>query len=213
MSLNQFQPFKTSCFKLSLSYSKLSQSSKSFSTFSPTFSSSSSSSSSSLPPIYYSHIPYKVPYQLGLALQEHLVNRRIAAQENLRTNQSDHRAQRISSTDILILQEHSPVFTDGRRASHSTSEESESADAERLKEEGRRLKKAGADYCLTKRGGLVTYHGPGQITGYPILDLGEMGVSMRERVSAACNQTLLIHRLLFSRPFLLSSQLELTFKA
>lgn len=145
--------------------------------------SSTSSKSSALSPIYYTHIPYRVPYNLGLALQEHLVNRRAEARSILKkSNDSDsssiEKAKKISPTDFLILQEHSPVFTDGRRAAFATSQQSEGGAGDPITEEGKRLIQTGADYHLTKRGGLVTYHGPGQITGYPILDLGQMGVSV-----------------------------------
>ena len=44
------------------------------------------------------------------------------------------------------------------------------------------LKKIEATYYHTNRGGDITYHGPGQIVGYPILDLEESGFSLKEYV-------------------------------
>ena len=61
---------------------------------------------------------------------------------------------------VLLLLEHEPVFSMGRRATldHLLWDEAE---------RGRR----GVEVVYSDRGGDVTYHGPGQLTGYPILDL------------------------------------------
>ena len=59
------------------------------------------------------------------------------------------------SHDVLLLLEHPPVVTLGRN-SH----------AEHL------LQAEGIDVFEVERGGDVTFHGPGQLVGYPILDLG-----------------------------------------
>lgn len=60
----------------------------------------------------------------------------------------------------LFLLEHEPVFTLGRNASR--------ADVLLTPERCRRL---GIAVCESDRGGKVTYHGPGQLVGYPILSL------------------------------------------
>ncbi|NPA37283.1 MAG: lipoyl(octanoyl) transferase LipB [Chlorobi bacterium] len=44
------------------------------------------------------------------------------------------------------------------------------------------LKKINASYFKTNRGGDITYHGPGQIVGYPILDLEVLGLGVREYI-------------------------------
>jgi len=44
------------------------------------------------------------------------------------------------------------------------------------------LKKINATYYKTNRGGDITYHGPGQIVGYPILDLESLGIGLKQYV-------------------------------
>jgi lipoyl(octanoyl) transferase len=62
--------------------------------------------------------------------------------------------------DLLLLLEHPPVYTKGRR---STTDELP------MGEDWYRMQ--GIEVCDTDRGGKVTYHGPGQLVGYPIVDL------------------------------------------
>ena len=62
--------------------------------------------------------------------------------------------------DTLVLVEHPPVFTLGRRSK-----------PEHWGGDGDSLKRMGYDVHEVERGGSVTYHGPGQIVGYPILRL------------------------------------------
>jgi lipoyl(octanoyl) transferase len=45
------------------------------------------------------------------------------------------------------------------------------------------LKKINATYYRTNRGGDITYHGPGQIVGYPIVDLELMGLGLKQYVT------------------------------
>lgn len=63
--------------------------------------------------------------------------------------------------DTLILLEHSPVYTAGKRWSPEHLVWAEEA-----------MRAAGAEFHLVDRGGSVTFHGPGQLVGYPIVDLG-----------------------------------------
>ncbi len=68
--------------------------------------------------------------------------------------------QRAEIPDVLLFVEHPPTYTFGR---------SGKKDHLLVGEEG--LVAAGADFIETDRGGDVTFHGPGQVVGYPILDL------------------------------------------
>lgn len=67
--------------------------------------------------------------------------------------------------DVLLLLEHPPVYTMGR-----------GGQPEHLLqgEEGLRIR--GAEYFEVDRGGSVTYHGPGQLVGYPIINLEQLGI-------------------------------------
>ena len=66
--------------------------------------------------------------------------------------------------DLLLLLEHPHVYTLGRRGQDSDVLESE-----------RTLARLGVEIHRTDRGGEVTYHGPGQLVGYPIVDLRRWG--------------------------------------
>jgi lipoyl(octanoyl) transferase len=63
--------------------------------------------------------------------------------------------------DTLVLLEHPPVYTAGRRMdpAHLLLAEAD-------------IRRAGAELHHVDRGGSVTFHGPGQLVGYPIIDLG-----------------------------------------
>jgi lipoyl(octanoyl) transferase len=63
--------------------------------------------------------------------------------------------------DTLILLEHPPVYTAGKRWDPTHLVWAEDA-----------MRAAGAEFHVVDRGGSVTFHGPGQLVGYPIVDLG-----------------------------------------
>ena len=91
----------------------------------------------------------RIGYPEALALQERLVEARA-----LRDG---------AEPDRLLLLEHEPVYTIGR-----TRDESSLRDAEHLPHPVVRI----------NRGGKATYHGPGQLVGYPILDLKPRGADL-----------------------------------
>ena len=65
--------------------------------------------------------------------------------------------------DTLLLLEHPPVYTRGRRASEADLPLGEDFYAAQ-----------GIDVVEVDRGGLVTYHGPGQLVGYPVMRIGDV---------------------------------------
>lgn len=85
-----------------------------------------------------------VPYADALALQHEFVDAR----------------KRGEIQDTLLLLEHPPVFTLGRNAR-----------TEHILASREFLDELGIEVHRVERGGDVTYHGPGQLVGYPILDL------------------------------------------
>ncbi|XP_067889113.1 octanoyl-[acyl-carrier-protein]:protein N-octanoyltransferase LIPT2, mitochondrial [Heterodontus francisci] len=69
--------------------------------------------------------------------------------------------------NALVLCEHTPVYTIGIRTARYPIEEEE------------RLKQLGAEFHRVNRGGLITFHGPGQLVCYPILNLSHFRRSVR----------------------------------
>ena len=86
-----------------------------------------------------------IPYAMALELQRDLARRRITGE---------------IEEDLLLLLEHPPVVTLGRTAKEA-----------HIVSTPERLRARGVEVFEVERGGDVTFHGPGQLVGYPILDL------------------------------------------
>jgi lipoyl(octanoyl) transferase len=93
-----------------------------------------------------------VPYSDGVAIQEAVRAARQAGE----------------LPDTLLLLQHPPTYTHGRRAS-----------AHELPFPERFYAAKGIELHATDRGGRVTYHGPGQLVGYPIIAVDDVGRHLR----------------------------------
>lgn len=96
----------------------------------------------------------RVRFEDAFALQEEIVARKIAAPE---------------TADELLLLEHEPVFTIGR-----TPDQTSLGDETRLPH----------PVVKINRGGQATYHGPGQLVGYPLIDLRHRGQDLHRYLRA-----------------------------
>lgn len=108
-----------------------------------------------LPPIFFHVFTNPLPYVPTLRLQNTIHALQLASR---RLTPNAH-------SDYLLLLEHKPVYTAGRRLSQAQTTPGQ-------ENESKRLTALGADFVHTARGGQMTYHGPGQLVGYPLLDLG-----------------------------------------
>lgn len=93
----------------------------------------------------------KVNYVDTWALQKRLQSRLIEAKRS---------SPKEDLPNLLLLVEHDPVYTLGK-----------SGDPANLLVDDNRLTDLGAEFHQIDRGGDITFHGPGQLVGYPILDL------------------------------------------
>lgn len=89
-------------------------------------------------------------------------------QENFFHAQLEKKAKGIPTANTLILLQHTPVYTLGK-----------SGDINNLKVP---IEETDAEFYRTKRGGDITYHGPGQMTGYPVFDLSTFDLGVRKYV-------------------------------
>jgi len=96
-------------------------------------------------------------YVDALAFQEGLFN--LAVKQKMAGEKTN---------DYLIFLQHTPVYTLGK-----------SGNINNLKVD---VNEIGAEYYKTSRGGDITYHGPGQLTGYPIFNLDNFQIGVRAYV-------------------------------
>lgn len=97
----------------------------------------------------------KMDYDKALSIQERLLELR----------------QKNEVEDTFLLVEHPPTLTLGKRGEYSN-----------ILLPVEELKKHGIGIYEINRGGDVTYHGPGQLVGYPIVNLNNLGRSVKEYV-------------------------------
>src|SRR4051794_26799273 len=94
----------------------------------------------------------RLPYAAGVALQDRVRSARQAGE----------------IPDTLLLLEHDPVYTKGRRTERSD-----------LPMGDDWYRSQGIEVAETTRGGRVTYHGPGQLVGYPIVAVADVVAYLR----------------------------------
>ncbi len=101
------------------------------------------------------NVTYREAWDLQEAIFTEVVERKSA-------NRKLPEGERVPTHDTLLFVEHPHVYTLGK-----------SGDLGNLLADDERLKAINAEFFKTNRGGDITYHGPGQLVGYPILDLDE----------------------------------------
>ena len=99
-------------------------------------------------------------YQEIWDLQEGLLAENVAIKQHNRAQEKEGLTEFKPTKNHLILVEHPHVYTLGK-----------SGDVENMLANEDKLNEIEATFVKTNRGGDITYHGPGQLVGYPILDL------------------------------------------
>lgn len=103
---------------------------------------------------------HRIDYQDALAMQMDAFDALVQAKKN-------------GTQDVnkLFFCEHNPVLTIGKSGKDSNLLISETL-----------LAKKGVSFFHTNRGGDITYHGPGQITGYPVFDIASFGLGLKQYI-------------------------------
>ncbi len=92
-------------------------------------------------------------------------------QESIFAETISRKIQELETENYLIFCEHPHVYTLGK-----------SGDEQNLLLNYIQLQANNAQFVHTNRGGDITYHGPGQIVGYPIFDLANFGIGLKEYI-------------------------------
>ncbi|KAF2692045.1 lipoyltransferase [Lentithecium fluviatile CBS 122367] len=116
-----------------------------------------------MPPLHHIHFSKIIPYRTAALLQESLVSRFLASKPPSRLP---------SPPPHIITAEFHPVYTCGRREVGNVSEQQQ----QYLGADGK------AEFVEALRGGQTTFHGPGQLVAYPIIDLRAHGLTPRDYV-------------------------------
>jgi lipoyl(octanoyl) transferase len=137
-----------------------------------------------VPPIVHfkdlGRIDYKSAWDTQTELHQDMVKRKLA-------NRKVENESIVPPENNLLFCEHNPVFTLGK-----------SGDMKNLLISPEQLQTRGVDFYPINRGGDITYHGPGQLTAYPIFDLEQfitdVGLFLR-KLEEAIIQVLAIYNL------------------
>jgi lipoyl(octanoyl) transferase len=86
-------------------------------------------------------------------------------------NQHLPESERTTTPGFLLFVEHPPVYTLGK-----------SGEVHNLLLSSSQLEDKNVSFYKTNRGGDITFHGPGQLVGYPILDLENFGMGLRQYI-------------------------------
>ena len=111
-------------------------------------------------------VDYKECWDLQRSLFDALIERKMSHRTESPTDGEE-------SIGTVLLVEHPAVYTLGKNGKESNL---------LLGEEY--LRSIGADFYRIDRGGDVTFHGEGQIVGYPIIDIEQLGIGLRDYIDA-----------------------------
>jgi lipoyl(octanoyl) transferase len=101
-----------------------------------------------------------IDYKSAWDLQEKLLFENVAVKTATRATYRDMDPVAIPTVQHLLFCEHPPVYTLGK-----------SGDQSHILISDEEMKERGIAFFHTNRGGDITFHGPGQVVGYPIMDL------------------------------------------
>lgn len=108
-----------------------------------------------------------IGYEAAWKLQEQLLQDNVSIKTSARLNDIQTNPDLVPTQHHLIFCEHPPVYTLGK-----------SGDISNVLISDEEMEAKGIAFYRTNRGGDITFHGHGQVVGYPILDLEKMGTDI-----------------------------------